>query len=467
MATLLSLPPELFLEFFEHIDWSDTPSSLLSIRASCRALRDVSWDAFADNYFKHRTHLVNEDSIQCLIDISKHPHLCEAVESLSFPITRIVARKKDRVEGMYANQKFRRSCGKDTMLLSYAMSNLPSVTEIFIIAEEENTEEEDAEEEDTEEEEAEEEETGDKETEEELENKEAEELRRRENRRSGGKHRLALALKEDNLKFNTVYRLSDAPAKEGDNHWAYTFNVISSALSLNAIELHTFNIFIFNKAEAGLPIDCLKLPPDIQTGLSGAFFELGSLNLDLDNLGGNGFYNSYPILTNFDLLTQFVGLAPRLKTLCLRFQTHHGDCASLFSHMAEHLHLPELISLELGKFSGSTDSLLKFLHKHKGVLKEVALNEFNILEEQVDDTFHSTGGWMSVVRDLEEFGVSFLILKDCLVNAQFILFKQEDGTVEESFALESYTDALKQSPEGYRRRLKAIQGTRTEPNFHY
>ncbi|KAH6987770.1 hypothetical protein BKA56DRAFT_577649 [Ilyonectria sp. MPI-CAGE-AT-0026] len=96
MATLPGLPNEVVRYIAEFLPKDD----LLSLRQTSRAMNDMTFDIFRRDYFQDRYVMLEQRSIQNLIDISEHPTLRLAVRKLGLCTQRIM-RCNDDVECLH------------------------------------------------------------------------------------------------------------------------------------------------------------------------------------------------------------------------------------------------------------------------------------------------------------------------------------------------------------------------------
>ena len=68
---VLDLPPELILRITAHL----TTPELGSFRLGCKQIEAVLFDSFAREFFTKRQFMIEQVSLQALVDISNHPTL--------------------------------------------------------------------------------------------------------------------------------------------------------------------------------------------------------------------------------------------------------------------------------------------------------------------------------------------------------------------------------------------------------
>lgn len=91
MTELLSLPPEI-LEF---IAQAIAEEDLISLRSTCRALRNASNILFAQAYFTKRYHVATHYSLIALQAISKHPFFGPFIQSITLTCIQAVSDRED------------------------------------------------------------------------------------------------------------------------------------------------------------------------------------------------------------------------------------------------------------------------------------------------------------------------------------------------------------------------------------
>ncbi|KAI1471003.1 uncharacterized protein F4812DRAFT_412341 [Daldinia caldariorum] len=149
-SPLLRFPCELVVHTASYLSADD----LFSLRLTCRCVESFLFETFSVEFFSDRRFMVNEYSLQCLLNISKHPYLSKRLSNLTIGLDRLysseaLSRPEDRVvntdnprvkegiepyklEELAAEQNWLVSSGRLQLLLGEALDNLANVVELSL-----------------------------------------------------------------------------------------------------------------------------------------------------------------------------------------------------------------------------------------------------------------------------------------------------------------------------------------------
>ncbi|KAI1798980.1 hypothetical protein F4811DRAFT_565969 [Daldinia bambusicola] len=160
-SPLLRLPCELVVHTASYLSADD----LFSLRLTCRCVETFLFETFSVEFFSERRFMVNEcfsnividyiyNSLQCLLNISKHPYLSRCLSNLTIGLDRLysseaVAKPGGRdvnidnprvkngiepyqLEELAAEQNWLISSGRLQLLLGEALDNLANVVELSL-----------------------------------------------------------------------------------------------------------------------------------------------------------------------------------------------------------------------------------------------------------------------------------------------------------------------------------------------
>ncbi|KAK2777127.1 hypothetical protein CKAH01_12252 [Colletotrichum kahawae] len=86
MANFVSLPIEIVEEVTDYL----SPEDFLHLRVTCRAIADKTFRLFQADYFNTRAVMLEQLSMQNLVDISRHPILRQAVEQVELCVDHLI-----------------------------------------------------------------------------------------------------------------------------------------------------------------------------------------------------------------------------------------------------------------------------------------------------------------------------------------------------------------------------------------
>lgn len=86
MANFVSLPIEIVEEVTDYL----SPEDFLHLRVTCRAIADKTFRLFQADFFNTRAVMLEQQSMQNLVDISRHPILRQAVEQVELCVDHLI-----------------------------------------------------------------------------------------------------------------------------------------------------------------------------------------------------------------------------------------------------------------------------------------------------------------------------------------------------------------------------------------
>lgn len=145
-TSLLALPTELIQEIARQLD---SPGRL-SLRLVCRQMNAKTYHTFTDVHFTTRRHIFTEHSLNCLVSISQHPSLAQAVQNLELSLLPFEQRDRNAMHDPTSpfhvpeensrtalthfldSQAHSHRSGKDVALLTRALTHLPNLRTLRI-----------------------------------------------------------------------------------------------------------------------------------------------------------------------------------------------------------------------------------------------------------------------------------------------------------------------------------------------
>ncbi|KAG9250277.1 uncharacterized protein F5Z01DRAFT_379623 [Emericellopsis atlantica] len=137
-----AIPVEILLTITQYL----TTPELCSLRLSCKAIEDRTWNSFTDEYFSRKQFMISPFSLRALISISQQSRLADKIRCLQIGTDQILPLHIERVDhessssldsylqanDLFAAQAMLLRTGKQVKLLAEAMRNLPNLEKVVV-----------------------------------------------------------------------------------------------------------------------------------------------------------------------------------------------------------------------------------------------------------------------------------------------------------------------------------------------